>query len=56
MIHLALVVAAVLFLGFVALLLLGGIIKGFESGWGCGCLAIICVLVLIAIVLFVALL
>jgi len=61
MIHLALVVAAFLFLAFIALAilvgLLGLVIRGFEENVPCGCIAIVAsaviVVVCIAIVLWI---
>jgi hypothetical protein len=55
MIHLALIVAAILFLGWVALMLFGLIGTSFEQSKGCGCLVLIIVLVMVAIVLAIAL-
>jgi len=54
MIHLALVVAAIIFLGFVALALLGIVARAFERGPGCGCLTLVIVLVGVLIVLAIA--
>jgi hypothetical protein len=54
MIHLALLVAAVLFLGYVALALIGGVVSVGESnkGCGCGCGVMVALLFLAAIVYF----
>jgi hypothetical protein len=55
MIHLALVVAAILFLGWVALMLLGLIGTAFGQGKGCGCMTLVLVAIGVAIVLAIAL-
>jgi hypothetical protein len=54
MIHLALLVAATLFLGYVALALIGGAISVGESnrGCGCGCGVIVAFIFLAAIAYF----
>ena len=49
MIHLALTIAAFLFLCWVGLTLLGFIIAAFSKNWGCGCLTTIIVLIAAAV-------
>lgn len=55
MIHLALVVAAFLFLGWIGLVALGMIAGAFSKGMGWGCLALVGFAVLAIIILIVAL-
>ena len=55
MIHLALVVAAILFLGWVALMLVGLVIRAFENGLGCGCFTLVAVIIGVLVVLAIAL-
>jgi hypothetical protein len=54
MIHLALVVAAILFLGSVALAVIGLVAQAFSNGPGCGCLTLFAVVVAILVVLAIA--
>lgn len=53
-IHLALVVAAALFLGWVALMLLGLVAAAFARSTGCGCLTLIAVVIGVIVVLTIA--
>lgn len=50
MIHLALVIVAVVVIGYFCLFLLSLILNGFEEGPGCGCLTLVIVLVIVAVI------
>jgi hypothetical protein len=54
MIHLALVVAAIMFLGWVAVLLFGLIAHAFSNGPGWGCLTLVLVVIAVVVVLAIA--
>jgi hypothetical protein len=54
MIHLALIVAAVLFLGWVVLMGLGLVATAFEESAGCGCMTLVVLAVIGVIILVIA--
>jgi len=54
MIHLALVVASVIFLGCVVAAMIGGIVHAFYKNWVYGCLTTVMVLIVITVIWFFA--